>query len=136
MYRILFLEDEELLVEDLPLALAPDGFEVVATNSVTEALEYLKEEPFDVVLLDIMMPVPESLEIDPMQFAYGRETGVAVAKLMKAIKPTTPIVAFTVLTDPEIRSRMREAGIKRVITKPSEISTMVSALTEAIKYQV
>jgi DNA-binding NarL/FixJ family response regulator len=55
---------------------------------------------------------------------------------MKAIKPTTPIVAFTVLTDPEIRSRMREAGIKRVITKPSEISTMVSALTEAIKYQV
>jgi K+-sensing histidine kinase KdpD len=46
-----FLEDEELLVEDLPLALAPDGFEVVATNSVTEALEYLKEEPFDVCVV-------------------------------------------------------------------------------------
>jgi len=126
MIKVLFLDDEKSLVDSLPLLLRQKGLEVSATHLVDQALEWFSEESFDVVLLDIMMPPAKDMDIE--QTAFGRETGVEVARRMKDVRPDVQIVAFTVLTDPEIRKRIRKAGIVEILNKPAELSQIVDVL--------
>ena len=93
------LEDEEDLVEYLPPILKDKGLEVIGTTSITEALELLAKEPFDVVLLDIKMPPAEDMGGE--QIDYRRGPSVEVARRMKAIKPEVPIIALTMMGDPD-----------------------------------
>ena len=128
MTRILFLEDEKDLVEYLPSLLKGKGLEVIGTTSIDQALEWLAQEPFDAVLLDIMMPPAENMKAE--QLDYGRETGVEVVRRMRAIKPQVPIVAFTVLTDPEIRAKVQAAGVTRILNKPIEPEQIAEVLLQ------
>lgn len=76
MYKVLFLEDERYLVQDLPRLLKSKGLNMIGTTSITEALELFAKEKFDAVLLDIMMPPAEDMDAEALD--YGRETGVEV----------------------------------------------------------
>lgn len=128
MAKVLFLEDERILVEDLPVLLKEEGIEMKSTTSINQALEWFAEEEFDAVLLDIMMPLEK--DMDAEQLDYGRETGVEVARRMKAIKPDVPIVALTVRRDPEIQAKMREAGVAMILNKPSELEQIATVLRQ------
>jgi CheY-like chemotaxis protein len=130
MTRVLFLEDEEDLVLYLPRVLKED-LEIVGTTSIDEALRRFAEEDFDAVLLDIVMPPAD--DMDAEQLNYGRVTGVEIARRMKDIKPNVPIVAFTVVTDPEIRAEMWKAGIDQIISKPSEPDQIAYGLWRVIR---
>jgi CheY-like chemotaxis protein len=130
MARVLFLDDEGDLVDYLPYLLKEQSFEVISTTSISEALAKLAEESFDVVLLDIMMPPAKGMEGEHLD--YGRETGIEVARKMKAIKPDVPIIAFTVLTDPEILARTREAGVVKTLNKPAEPDQIVYVLRQVV----
>jgi CheY-like chemotaxis protein len=104
---------------------------VTGTVFIDEALERFAKEDFDVVLLDIMMA--PAADMDAEELDYGRETGVEVARRMKAIKPDVPIVALTVLTDSKIRAEMREAGIVEILNKPSEPEQIADFLWQVIR---
>ncbi len=131
MAKILYLENEEILVKHLPVLLKDHGLEVTSTDSPDNALALLSKEAFDAVLLDIMMPPSENMDVE--QIDYGRETGIAVAKQIRKLNPKIPIVAFTVLTDPEIQGKMRAAGIGLSINKPSEPGQIADALLHVIR---
>jgi two-component system response regulator HydG len=126
MPRILYLEDEDNLVQFLPLVLKEKGLELVSTSSIKEALRKLAEEEFDAVLLDIMMPPTEDMAAENLD--YGRKTGIEVARRMKRIKPKTPIVAFTVTTDSELLKEIKKAGAAAILHKPAEVDQIVQAL--------
>ena len=128
MPKILYLEDEEGLVQFLPLVLKEKGLEVISTLSIKDALQKLASEDFDAVLLDIMMPPTEDMDAETLD--YGRETGIEVARRMKRIKPKTPIIAFTVITDSKLLEKIRKAGIATVLNKPAEIDQIVQALDQ------
>ena len=130
MPRVLFLEDEEILVEDLPILLGEEGFDVSSTVSVTDALKWFGEQDFDAVLLDIMMRPAE--DMDAARLNHGRRTGIEVARRMKAIRPDVPIVAFTALKDPEVLVQVRNAGAIRIIAKPAELEHIAQVLREVI----
>jgi CheY-like chemotaxis protein len=131
MPRVLFLEDEIMLVEHLPILLREKGMEVSSTASVHDALDKFANESFDAVLLDIMMPPAEDMNAERLN--YGRMTGVEVARRMKDIKPDVPIVVFTVLTNPEVWKELWEAGVARIVNKPSEVDTVADALWQVIR---
>jgi CheY-like chemotaxis protein len=131
MPKVLFLEDEVILAEDLPVLLKKAELDVVSTASIAEAWDWFNKEEFDVILLDIMMPLAD--DMDAEQLGYGRETGVEVARRMKECKPDVPLVAFTVLRDSAILKRMREAGIVEVITKPAEVDQITEVLWRVIR---
>ena len=131
MPRVLFLEDEEILVEDLPILLKEEGMTVESTTFIAKALEWLRERDYDVVLLDIMMRPAENM--DAKQVNHGRGTGIEVARRMKAIKQDVPIVAFTVLKDPEILAQIREAGVVTIISKPAELDHIAGVLWQVIR---
>ena len=60
--KILIAEDEKELNRALKTILEFSGYEVKATFNGKEALEATKENSFDVIILDVMMPVMDGLE--------------------------------------------------------------------------
>ena len=61
--RILLVDDERLIVKGIKFSLEQDGMEVVACHDGEEALALAKAEQFDLIVLDIMLPKLDGLEI-------------------------------------------------------------------------
>ncbi len=78
--RILVVEDEEGMREFLKILLAKEGYEVVAFEEGTSALERFKEENFHVVITDIKMP---------------GMSGMDVLARMKEIDASVPVIIMT-----------------------------------------
>ncbi len=62
-YKILVVDDEKLIVKGIKFSLEQDGFEVTAAYDGEEALNYIKEGRFDLVVLDVMLPKMDGLEV-------------------------------------------------------------------------
>jgi two-component system, OmpR family, alkaline phosphatase synthesis response regulator PhoP len=89
--RILIADDEENIVISLEFLMKREGFEVLIAKDGEEAVEMIRSERPDLVLLDVMMPKKSGFEVcqevksDPslksvrilMLTAKGRETEVA-----------------------------------------------------------
>jgi CheY-like chemotaxis protein len=131
MAKILFLENEEDLIENLPPLLKLKGLEIIPFDSIPEALDQLAQEHFDAVLLDVMMPPSEDMDAEKLD--YGRMTGVEVARRIKSINQEIPIIAFTVLTDSEILDNIRKAGVVKIIHKPSEPDQIAETIWQVLK---
>jgi len=61
--RILVVDDEEIVIRSCLRILGAGGYQVEAVASGREALQKIDEAPFDVLLLDIMMPKMDGLEV-------------------------------------------------------------------------
>jgi two-component system, response regulator, stage 0 sporulation protein F len=111
--RVLIVDDDrdvrELLVESFRLS----GFDVVAAANGLEALLYVKREPPDAVVLDLMMP---------------RLGGVEALKRIRSYNPGIRVLVVTGNIDPELQRQATEAGAAGVFTKPVSAATLVAAL--------
>ena len=103
--RILFVDDEEALIEMGEDILAELGYEVTSRMNGKEALSLLKEDPsrFDLVVTDVTMP-----EI----------TGVDLARQALAIRPDLPIIMCTGFSHLVNADTAKAAGIRAFIMKP------------------
>ena len=81
---ILLVEDEENLQEALKLNLELEGYEVTAADNGTTALKAVKNEYFDLIILDIMLP-----EMD----------GIAVCENIRIQNNDVPILFLSGLQD-------------------------------------
>lgn len=63
MKRILLVEDEEKLARFIELELDYEGYEVVKAFDGREGLELARSQPFDLILLDIMLPSINGIEV-------------------------------------------------------------------------
>lgn len=63
MAKVLVVDDEKLIVKGIRFSLEQDGYEVTCAYDGEEALERAKETEFDVVLLDVMLPKMDGLEV-------------------------------------------------------------------------
>jgi len=61
--RVLVVDDEKLIVKGIKFSLEQDGMEVTAAYDGEEALNYIKEKEFDLVVLDVMLPKMDGLEV-------------------------------------------------------------------------
>ena len=61
--RILVVDDEKLIVKGIRFSLEKDGMEVDCAYDGEEALELAKQNEYDVVLLDLMLPVYDGYEV-------------------------------------------------------------------------
>jgi two-component system sensor histidine kinase RpfC len=104
--RILVAEDNRTnqMVIGKILERAGHGFKIVENGE--EVLDALKEQAFDIALLDLHMPVMGGIE------------AAKLSRFMSSGSPRMPIVALTADATPEARAECEEAGIDACLTKP------------------
>lgn len=61
--RVLIVDDEKLIVKGIRFSLEKDDYEVDTAYDGGEALEKAKENPYDVILLDLMLPVMNGMDV-------------------------------------------------------------------------
>ncbi len=118
--RILIVEDEEDILELVRYNLAKEGFAVTGALSGEEALELVKEGPWDLVLLDLMLP-----GID----------GFAVARHMKndAALAHVPIIMLTARTEESDMVAGLEIGAEDYITKPFSPRVLLARIRSVLR---
>ena len=119
---ILFVDDEELLVEMGREILGSLGYTVVPHIRSFEALQDFKRNPrrFDLVLTDLTMP-----EMD------GIELSTEILKL----RPDIPILLCTGFSAQIVPERARRAGIRQVLMKPLLVGTLAQAIRQTLDDQ-
>lgn len=117
--HILFVDDDELLVEVGSQVLAALGYQVTCFTSALKALEAFKQNPqdFDVVLTDMNMP---------------KMSGLDLANELTGIRPDIPIVLCTGFSERISASQSESLGIKKTIMKPMVARDIALAVREVL----
>jgi PAS domain S-box-containing protein len=117
--RLLFVDDEEWLVDMWREILESLGYRLTATTSPNEALEIFRRRPsdFDLVILDQTMP---------------QMTGLELARELLHLKPGLPIILVTGYSEQVTPEIARAAGIREFIMKPLSISELTNAINRAL----
>ena len=63
MKKILVIDDETIVRTSCERTLTPEGYEVISTSGGQEGIEYLQNQSFELVLLDLKMPDIDGMEI-------------------------------------------------------------------------
>jgi len=116
--RILFIDDEELLVEMNRGRLEGLGYEVTTETDALRAFELFRGDPgrYDLVITDYTMP---------------QMTGIELAREMLAIRPEIPILLCSGLDELISQEEVKEAGIKEFLPKAAgkrELVKMIQTL--------
>jgi DNA-binding LytR/AlgR family response regulator len=119
--RVLAVDDEPPALDELAFLLGRDERvgDVLTCGSATEALRLLRDEPFDVVLLDVAMPGLSGLELAAVLHRFREPPAVVfvTAHLHHAVE-AFDLRAVDYLLKPVREERLREA-IRRVRDDPA-----------------
>jgi len=111
--RILIVEDERSLREGLTDLLTAAGHEVVAHESGKSAAECGTHEAFDLVLLDLMLP-----DID----------GIEVCRRLRRARPALPILMLTARGSEDDKVAGLDAGADDYLTKPFAVRELLARI--------
>ena len=122
--HILLAEDNELNMEIAEFMLQNEGVVVTKAWDGQEAVELFRNsEPgeFDVILMDIMMPVMNGYEATKMIRSLDREDAKKI-----------PIIAMTANAFTEDRIRAKEAGMDEHVAKPVDVKLLVKVIHKLV----
>jgi DNA-binding response OmpR family regulator len=115
--RVLVVDDEPRMVRFIRLNLEQDGFEVVEAPNGTEALNRIRNTMPDLVLLDVMLP-----DID----------GLDLLRMIREFSPV-PILMVTAKGEEDDRVRGLERGADDYITKPFSPRELASRIRAVLR---
>lgn len=116
--RVLIVDEEEPLTNVVSLALRFEGWSVEAVASGQSAIERATAEPYDAILLDLMLPDMH---------------GVRVVEALRREGITTPIVVVSGRTELEDKLAVFGAGADEYITKPFGLDEIARTLTRIFR---
>jgi DNA-binding response OmpR family regulator len=100
---ILVVDDNKGVLEFLLLLLSKHGLSVIGTSSGNKCLDIVKSQPIDLVILDVMMPVMDGLE---------------VCRQLKKVNAAIPIILLTARDDMTTRAAAMDLGVSEFVAKP------------------
>ena len=113
--KILIAEDEKPMANALGLKLRSVGFETTLVYDGESAISAARESPFDLILLDLVMP---------------KKDGFYVLEELKKLKITTPVIVSSNLSQEEDIKRARELGARDYFIKSD---TTLAQIVEKVK---
>ena len=116
--KILIADDEFLIRWSLKEALSKEGYDVKAVEDGEKALEVIKNESFDCIITDLVMP--------------GRD-GWEVLERVKETYPKAKVVIITAYGTQDTEAVAKEKGAFGYIEKP-EIIDKIKSLLESIRF--
>ena len=108
--RILVVDDEAHLADGIRENLAAEGYDTAVAYDGAAGLERLAQDPFDLAILDVMMP---------------RMDGLELCATMRRERIQTPVLFLTVKGGPEDRVKGFEAGGDDYLTKPFHLKELL-----------
>jgi DNA-binding response OmpR family regulator len=115
---VLLVDDEESVQKVLTYPLEREGYRVVQARDGEEALERFREEPVDLVILDLMLP---------------RLDGLAVCRRLREERSAVPIIMLTARGDEGDKVLGLELGADDYITKPFSIREFMSRVRALLR---
>lgn len=113
--RILIVEDERPLAHALDLKLKHEGFDTTVANNGKEGFDLIVSGDFDIVLLDMMMPVMD---------------GFQVLQELQKLQKKPVVFVLSNLSQREDESRVLEAGARKYFIKSD---TPLSVIVDEVK---
>ena len=122
--RILMIEDDARLAEMVARDLGRSGLEVTSAGTASEGLARLAREPFDLVLLDLMLPDGDGLDV--CRRLRGSGSAVPVIMLTAKGDPTDRVVGLELGADDYLGKpfdpRELLARIRAVLRRPAAVA--------------
>ena len=117
--RIIFVDDEESMVNLNRQRLERLGYDVKDTTNPEEALEWFKADPdqFDVIITDMTMP---------------RMTGDRLAAEVLKIRQDMPVIICTGYSERMSAKKAEALGVRKYIEKPIDLRNLASSLREVL----
>jgi CheY-like chemotaxis protein len=112
--RILVVDDHGDTLRSMQLLLRRLGYEVLAAENMTDALQIAEEHPFDILLSDIGLPDGSGLEL---------------LKRLRQMR-NVPALALSGFGMDEDVERSRDAGFSDHLTKPVSIDRLQAAIAQ------
>ena len=124
--HVLLAEDNELNMEIAEFLLQNEGAEVTKAWNGQEIVELFRKSEageFDVILMDIMMPI-----------INGYEAAKRIRSLDREDAKKIPIIAMTANAFTEDRIRAKEAGMDEHIAKPIDVELLIKVIHKLVKH--
>jgi len=118
--RLLIVDDEEKVRKYLSSLLRKRGYHVDTAPEGTSALEMVNQNDFDLVLLDVIMPGPNGLE---------------VLQEIKRRKPNTEVIMLTGNASVNTGVEGMRLGAFDYLLKPLDLKALTECLDEALKWK-
>lgn len=122
-YHILVIDDNEKTLDVLNLALERAGFRVTTASSWKAVEEQVKKsyrvkDPFELVVLDLMMPERSGFEI--------------LRSLQVVLAPMPPVIVLSAITDVKKKVEARDMGVAKYLTKPTTPDHLVKSIKDVL----
>lgn len=112
--KALVAEDDPGIRAMLAMSLELEGYDVISVADGGAAIQILEEEPVDVVLLDVMMPVKSGYEV--------------VRHLRESAAACTPVIMVSAkASDDDVWEGWR-IGVDSYVTKPYDVDLLVAEM--------
>jgi DNA-binding response OmpR family regulator len=108
--KILVIDDDSAMTDLLKLVLASTNAEVFAANSGVEGLRLLREKNPSIVILDLMMPEMDGLQVTSEIRAFS----------------SIPILILSVIDNPGLVARALDAGADDYLIKPAPSGMLIA----------
>ena len=118
--KILLVDDEVTMVKHLSKRLIKRGFDVRVAYDGLSALEEIKKDDFDLVLLDVLMP-----EMD----------GIETLKEIKKIRPETEVIMLTGHASVKVGIDGMRMGAYNYLLKPFDLNELVEEINLACEHR-
>ncbi len=118
--RILIVDDEKIIRSVLVDILEMNGYDPVTARNGQEAIDMMRDAPFDLILTDIVMP---------------KATGVDVLRVAKELDPLYPVIMVTAYPSRESVRKMISLGAADYIIKPFSVDSVVVTIDKVLEMQ-
>ena len=116
--KIFIVEDERRIARFLQIELEHEGFETETESNGKRAFEKIAQENFDLVLLDIMLP-----EMD----------GIEICRKVRELQDDVPIIMLTAKDDLEDKVTGLDIGANDYMTKPFAVPELLARIRAALR---
>ncbi len=113
--RILLVDDDDLLRELLSSFLTLEGYSVTEAEDGRKALAILATNSFDLILLDLLMPV-----MDGVRF------------LKERVEHTTPVIVLSASAEGTVVQAAKAAGVVEILRKPMAPALLLESIAKAL----
>ncbi len=115
--RILVVDDEDALRTVLSSELEGEGYKVASASDGAEAIDILKKDEFDLILLDIKMPNVDGFE---------------VLKFVKETHPDTKVIMLTGFADLKNAIESKKLGAEDFVSKPYDLVDLLTTVERVL----